>query len=220
MEPTASPDAPRQIPLRERLVDAGVELVESGGPGSLGLREIARRAGVSHGAPRRYFPTHHSLLSAIARRGFDDLKVRFERVGGEAGSAPEEQLRALARSYVDFALERRGMFELMFRHDLLASEVHAAGAEGPRLREETLPLLTAVAALIGRCRNSHAASAPEAAAALWANLHGIAQLWTWGSLPLALDVPPGGGPASREALDRLVKAAVDAHLGGPRQVTV
>jgi AcrR family transcriptional regulator len=59
--------------LRERLVDVGVELVTSEGASAVSLREIARRAGVSHGAPRRYFPTHLDLLSAIARRGFADL---------------------------------------------------------------------------------------------------------------------------------------------------
>ncbi|MCX5206603.1 TetR/AcrR family transcriptional regulator [Streptomyces sp. NBC_00237] len=217
-----SPDVPDPTPLRERLIDAGVELVETGGAASLGLREIARRAGVSHGAPRRHFPTHHALLTAIARRGFADLEARFEEVlGGEAGASPERRLRVLARSYVDFVLERRGMFELMFRHDLLDSDVHAAGdehgtgAEGPRLREETLPLLATVAGLVGQLRSGTAGSSPETtAAALWANLHGIALLWIWGSLPLALDVRPGS-PASREALDRLVTAAVDAHLADP-----
>ncbi|GGU87246.1 hypothetical protein GCM10010211_61850 [Streptomyces albospinus] len=59
--------------LRERLVDAVVELVLSGGTASVGLPEIAQGAGVSHGAPRRYFPTHRGALSAIARRGFEEL---------------------------------------------------------------------------------------------------------------------------------------------------
>lgn len=60
--------------LRDRLVDVGVALVAAEGAQALTLREIARRAGVSHGAPRRYFPTHLELLSAIARRGFTDRK--------------------------------------------------------------------------------------------------------------------------------------------------
>ncbi len=55
--------------LRARLVDVGARLLATEGPQALTLREIARRAGVSYGAPRRYFPTHRDLLSAIARRG-------------------------------------------------------------------------------------------------------------------------------------------------------
>ncbi|NBE52075.1 TetR/AcrR family transcriptional regulator, partial [Streptomyces boluensis] len=113
-----SPESERS--LRERLIDVGVELVTTEGTASLGLREIARRAGVSHGAPRRYFPTHQALLSAIARRGFEELATRVATAVTDAASA-RGQLRAVAGVYVGYALERRGMFELMFRHDLLDS---------------------------------------------------------------------------------------------------
>ncbi|MFD1544871.1 TetR/AcrR family transcriptional regulator [Nonomuraea guangzhouensis] len=203
--------------LRDRLIDAGVDLVMTDGAASLGLREIARRAGVSHGAPRRYFPTHHALLSAIARRGFADLTARFVAAGdGEA--APRDQLRALARVYVGYALECRGMFELMFRHDLLDSEQHSA--DPPRLRESTLPLFEHVVALVTRYQSDHVGLLGEAgpppevtAATLWANLHGIAQLWAWGSLPLALGAPPPGDAPGDDRLDELVAAALDAHLG-------
>ncbi|MFI9203147.1 TetR/AcrR family transcriptional regulator [Streptomyces sp. NPDC053048] len=195
--------------LRERLIDVGVELVLTEGPASLGLREIARRAGVSHGAPRRYFPTHHALLAAIARRGFGDLGSRLE--AGIAGAAtPRDRLAAIARVYVGYALECRGMFELMFRHDLLDSTGQASGQA--RLRESTLPLFERIVELVGQCRTVPAeADVPAAvtAAALWSNLHGVAQLWAWGSLQLVLDVP-APGDAER---DRLVAAVLDAHLG-------
>jgi len=211
----------RESPLRERLIDVGVDLVMTDGAASLGLREIARRAGVSHGAPRRYFSTHHALLSAIARRGFADLGARFAAATGGTTS-PRGQLQALGRAYVGYALEHRGMFELMFRHDLLDSEKHAS--DQPRLRESTLPLFERIVGLVAQCRTEQAsvhrsgtlneAWPPPAvtAAALWANLHGIAQLWTWGSLQLALDTPPPSAP-SGDQLDRLVAAVLDAHLG-------
>ncbi|WP_030153979.1 TetR/AcrR family transcriptional regulator [Streptomyces sp. NRRL S-244] len=207
-------------PLRERLIDVGVDLVLTEGTAALGLREIARRAGVSHGAPRRHFPTHHSLLSAIARRGFTDLGARFAAATAHA-SSPREQVRALGCAYVGYALEHRGMFELMFRHDLLDSEgqentgAEAAGEEGagqqpPRLRESTIPLFQLLVGLVSRCRTD---GDPEVtAAALWANLHGVAQLWAWGSLPLIL----GDAAEPRIGVERLVDAALDAHLGADR----
>lgn len=209
--------------LRERLIDVGVELVLTEGTAALGLREIARRAGVSHGAPRRYFATHHALLSAIARRGFADLGARFAAAVGGAED-PRAQVRALGCAYVGYALEHRGMFELMFRHDLLDS-TGTDGPPGSRLRESTLPLFQLLVDLVARCRaedtaacagtDSREATAVGAAvetpqitaAALWANLHGVAQLWAWGSLPLVL------GDAPRASVDRLVAAALDAHLG-------
>ncbi|MFF4159992.1 TetR/AcrR family transcriptional regulator [Streptomyces sp. NPDC001678] len=202
--------------LRERLIDAGVELVLTEGTAALGLREIARRAGVSHGAPRRYFPTHHSLLSAIARRGFADLGARVAATTdtGE-GATPRARLDALARTYVGYALERRGMFELMFRHDLLDSEKNAPGGGGSRLRESTLPMFGLFAGLVAHCRTDEDTPPDVAAAALWANLHGIAQLWTSESLPLVLGAPAAGsgGPGLPTPLDALVTAALDAHLG-------
>jgi AcrR family transcriptional regulator len=198
--------------LRDRLVDVGVDLVMAEGSASLGLREIARRAGVSHGAPRRYFPTHHALLSAIAHRGFAELGERFA-VASRGISSPRGQLEALGRTYVGYALECRGMFELMFRHDLLDIEKHES--DRPRLRESTLPLFEHLVGLVTRYRTERAipedAGTPPdvTAAALWSNLHGIAQLWTWGSLQLALGVPAPDG----DRLARLVAAALDAHLG-------
>lgn len=171
--------------LRARLVRAGVDLVAEEGSAALSLREIARRAGVSHGAPRRYFPTHAELLSAIAREGFAELGGRLAAV--PATGAPRARLGALARAYAAFAQERRGMYELMFRHDLLRSDRLG-------LREVSLPLFRPIAALLG----------PAPAGALWANLHGIVQLWQWGSLPLAT------GEAS---MDALLEAALDAHAG-------
>ncbi|GAA1097224.1 TetR/AcrR family transcriptional regulator [Streptomyces javensis] len=183
--------------LRSRLVDVGVELVDEEGAGALSLREIARRAGVSHGAPRRYFPTHLSLLSAIARRGFEGLAAQAgEAIAAHEGD-PRAQLTALARSWLDFALTNRGMFELMFRHDLLES-----GHLG--LRETSLPLFAILVDLVAWARPDSGAEPRIVAGALWANLHGIAQLWGWGSLQLAVG---GDDP------EPLLRAALDAHLG-------
>jgi AcrR family transcriptional regulator len=181
--------------LRERLVEAGVELVAREGAQSLTLREIARRAGVSHGAPRRYFPTHLELLSAIARRGFAELAALSTAAAGDEAEDPREQLTKLGRVYLDFALSHRGMYELMFRHDLLSS-----GHLG--LRDTSLPLFGRLVELVGRVRPD--VDARLVAGALWANLHGIAQLWGWGSLQLA---------TAAEDFVPLLRSALDAHLG-------
>ncbi|MFI9111592.1 TetR/AcrR family transcriptional regulator [Streptomyces venezuelae] len=181
--------------LRGRLVRAGVELVNTEGAQALSLREIARRTGVSHGAPRRYFPTHLDLLSAIARQGFAELAARVAEAD-PGTAAPRERIALLARVYLDYATDRRGMYELMFRHDLLDS-----GRLG--LRETSLPLFGRLTELVARARPGTPDPA-VLAGALWANLHGIAQLWHWGSLPLATG---GDDPAP------LLAAALDAHLG-------
>ncbi|OPG06612.1 TetR family transcriptional regulator [Streptomyces sp. GKU 895] len=181
--------------LRARLVDVGVELVAREGVQALTLREIARRAGVSHGAPRRYFPTHLELLSAIARRGFGELAERVATAAGDGTASPRAQVTRLAGAYLAFALEHPGMYELMFRHDLLES-----GHLG--LRDTSLPLFGRLVELVGLVRPD--LDARLVAGALWANLHGIAQLWGWGSLQLA---------TGAEDFAPLLRSALDAHLG-------
>ncbi|PWI14200.1 TetR family transcriptional regulator [Streptomyces sp. Act143] len=181
--------------LRARLVEAGVELVAREGAQALTLREIARRAGVSHGAPRRYFPTHLELLSAIARRGFGELAERVTAVAGDGTASPRAQLTGLTHAYLAFARENPGMYELMFRHDLLES-----GHLG--LRDTSLPLFGRLVELVGRVRPD--LEARLVAGALWANLHGIAQLWNWGSLQLA---------TGADDFVPLLRSALDAHLG-------
>src|SRR3954452_3932476 len=103
--------------LEARLVAAGVELLAEAGTDALTLREIARRAGVSHGAPRRYFPTHRELLAAVARVGYDRLAARVAALGEQPDA--RAGLLALGRLYLEFARTDRGMFELMFRHESL-----------------------------------------------------------------------------------------------------
>jgi len=181
--------------LRIRLVDVGVELVAQEGAQALTLREIARRAGVSHGAPRRHFPTHLELLSAIARRGFAQLADRATAAFGDGTTPPRTQLDALGRVYLEFALDNPGMYELMFRHDLLES-----GHLG--LRDTSLPLFGVLVDLVGRARPD--VDARLVAGALWANLHGIAQLWRWGSLQLA---------TGADDFVPLLRSTLDAHLG-------
>ncbi|MGX9885107.1 TetR/AcrR family transcriptional regulator [Streptomyces sp. NPDC002276] len=181
--------------LRDRLVDVGVELVAGEGAQALTLREIARRAGVSHGAPRRYFPTHLELLSAIARRGFADLGERAAGAIGDGTADSRAQVTALGRVYLEFALDNPGMYELMFRHDLLES-----GHLG--LRETSLPLFGVLVGLVGRARPD--VDARLVAGALWANLHGLVQLWRWGSLQLAIGA---------DDFVPLLRSVLDAHLG-------
>ncbi|WP_027342153.1 TetR/AcrR family transcriptional regulator [Hamadaea tsunoensis] len=184
-----------QTTLQDRLVEAGVDLVRREGVEALSLREIARRAGVSHGAPRRYFPTHQSLLGAIARVGYRDLGARIAAVV-EGVAEPRARVHALSRAYVAFAQAERGMFELMFRHDLLRGNQIG-------LRQDSLTLFDTLVRLV---EQALAPGRPPrvTATVLWANLQGIAQLHLWGSLQLAAGV---------EDIDGLLASAVDGHLG-------
>ena len=181
--------------VERRLIAAGVELLAEAGSDALSLREIARRAGVSHGAPRRYFPTHQALLAAIALEGYRKLGALVTETIGEAGAEPRAALLALGSRYVAFARDEAGMFALMFRHDLLRGN-------NIGLREQSTPLFGVLVELLTRAR---LARPTAGAAALWAALHGIAQLWHWGTLQVVTGF---------ETPEPLLAATVDAHLRG------
>jgi len=180
--------------LEDRLVQVGVELLESSGPDRLGLREIAREAGVSHGAPRRYFPTHRQLLAAIAKVGLTDLSAALE-VAVTASAPIPDRLIAGAQTYVRFAQRRPEMFRLMFRHDLLAGS-------GYSLRETSVPLLDRLTGLI-RLGFPTVDDARERALLLWTHVHGIATAAAGLTLePLGLD----------RTIESLVERAVRMQL--------
>ncbi|RJO75301.1 TetR/AcrR family transcriptional regulator [Nocardia panacis] len=177
--------------LRERLVTSGVELLEQVGVGQLGLRAIARHAGVSHGAPRRHFPTHAALLAAIAARGFAALETDF---AAAPAHPPRARAEYTALAYVRFATDHPEMFMLMFRHDLLEGS-------GQNLRRTSLPMFERWSTMIAECAP---ASADRAALLAWTSLHGIAALAANRSLAL---ISPDTNPID------LVAEVIDTFVG-------
>jgi len=149
-----STDIPRSVDsLRERLLEEARRLLAEGGVEAVGIREVARRAGVSHGAPRRHFASRRLLLAELAAEGFAALGERVAASDGlvEAGCA-----------YVEFARSSPAVFTLMFRHDLLEGS-------GLRLRERWRPLREELARRVTEAGGDDPVS-------LWVAIHGVAAL--------------------------------------------
>jgi AcrR family transcriptional regulator len=164
--------------LRRALLDEALTAMERDGPASLSLRELARRAGVSHAAPAHHFGDKVGLLTAIAVEGFDlladDLNAAFAATGSflEVGVA-----------YVGFAVRHRAHFEVMFRPELLRADDPALTAARRRSREALYGTIGSVGLPAGT-----AILAPGVAA--WALVHGLATLYLDGNLPPALGDDP------------------------------
>ncbi|MFD3457056.1 TetR/AcrR family transcriptional regulator [Streptomyces sp. NPDC058691] len=181
---------------RSRLLGAALAVLDEEGVEGLTLRAIARRADVSHGAPLKHFPHRAALLSAVATAGFRELNASAEAAVRDCAddASARARLRAGARGYVHYALGQPAMFTLMFRHDLL----------DPRDRELSRVSLSAFDELLVLVRAAqtdgwHPAADPRAlTGALWSGLHGLVQLWLWGSLALAT-----GAASVDAALDAL-----------------
>ena len=99
--------------LRRALVEAATAIVAEEQTWEFSLREVARRAGVSHNAPYRHFPEKLDLLAAIAASGFEALRLAMSDAAGQA-KAPEDALIAIGSAYVRFGTENPARYRLMF----------------------------------------------------------------------------------------------------------
>jgi AcrR family transcriptional regulator len=183
--------------LRRVLLDATVDVIAESGPVGFSLRELARRAGVSHGAPAHHFADKAGLLTAFAVEGFDRLAEALRR----AWVSSDRDLLAVGVAYVQFAVAHRPHFEVMFRRDLV-------DATDPQF---VAAARAASAALLGGVREQQAVSLDPAVAAidiealaigLWSQMHGLATLLMSGNLDANL--------GDLEGLVRRVSAAIDA----------
>jgi len=99
--------------LREVLLQQAEVMLRDGGVDGLSLRELARQAGVSHGAPRSHFIDRQALLDALAEQGFNRFTEKVAAAVSGGGDFAE-QFRRVGRAYVDFAVDDAALMELMF----------------------------------------------------------------------------------------------------------
>ncbi|MFI1764332.1 TetR/AcrR family transcriptional regulator [Streptomyces sp. NPDC020800] len=165
MSPSKSTPAPQRPyhhgDLRRAVLTAALDVIAADGPSALSLRDLARRAGVSHAAPAHHFKDRTGLLTAIAAEGYGLLAETVR-------DAPD--LREAGVRYVRFAREHPAHFQVMFTPGLL--------------RADDLELTTARALAGDALRAAVASVAPEdrgpdarlAGIAAWSLAHGFATL--------------------------------------------
>src|SRR5438445_6807467 len=105
--------------LRAALLRAAEAILAERGVEGFSLRETARRAGVSSGAPKHHFRDVRALLTAIATLAFDELADRLEAANSERSADRKTRIHRQGAAYVRFALEQRARFDLMWRVALL-----------------------------------------------------------------------------------------------------
>jgi AcrR family transcriptional regulator len=163
------------------VLDGALSAIAEHGPAGLSLRDVARRAGVSHAAPAHHFGDKAGVLTAIATEGFELLAAATGAAAEQSGSLIEGGI-----AYIRFAVEHPAHYEVMFRPDLY--------------HQDDENLITARAAganvLFDAVRNSLGPHATEeetvgGVIAAWSFAHGFASLWSAGNIP----APPGSNPA-------------------------
>ena len=196
--------------LAQALVEAALVLLDETQDWAFSLREVARRAGVSHNAPYKHFPEKRDLLAAVAARGFEVLAEHtLASLKGVTGA--RARLIACGRAFVAHGIANPALYRLMFGAALtspvagrpLIEKVAAAKARA------VLDATLADAVRSGAFPSSMANPRESAAASLavWSLLHGLTML--------AID-DFVGPPADVEALiDSVLGALLDGLASHP-----
>jgi len=161
--------------LREALLEAGLALLREHGAESLGLRELARQAGVSRTAPYRHFESKEALIAAIAEQGF----LRLQTYQDEARRRHPDEVEAWflegARQYIRFAVDHPEHLKVMFgpyiRYTPSQTE-HPLYAVG----NATFGKLVELVVRAQQAGLVRAGDPVEVSVSVWSLLHGFAML--------------------------------------------
>ena len=100
--------------LRRAVIETALDMLREEKGWQFTLREVARRAGVSHGAPYKHFPDKAALLSELAMIGFDRLRESMLAAKPEAPKTLPDEIAPIARAYVAFGTDNPALYRLMF----------------------------------------------------------------------------------------------------------
>ena len=187
--------------LRDTVLRAAVDHIAEHGPDGLSFRQVAAAAGVSHQAPYHHFSDRRGIFRAIALEGFTMFAAALRTAEQRTDI---DQSTALLQGYVDFAVEHKGHFRVMFRFDLTHID-----------EDSTLAAVAddSFGVLVDHVQRELGDNAPlddirDRVAAMWSIAHGMATLLIDGTLEHKV-----GPVTDRQALVRAI--AAHSGLAGP-----
>src|ERR671916_2175050 len=161
--------------LRRALLDAALEAIDEHGPAALSLRDVARRAGVSHAAPTHHFRDKTGLLTALAAEGWSLLADSLQEAFASGGDFAE-----LGVAYVAFATSHPAHFAVMRAPGLARADDPDLDAAMGRAREQ-------LRSGVQRFEAGSTRDADTTALTAWSLVHGLAALILEGAVPLKPD---------------------------------
>jgi len=183
--------------LREALLQGAVRVIAEVGPAAFTLREVARRAGVSHNAPYRHFRDKDALLAAVAAQGFREL-TRAMREAAARPSKPLDKLKQSGLAYVAFAIRRPEHFTVMF-------DAPVSGSMDPEYLHASRESFNTLVTYIRNCQGEGqlpTGNTMGRALYAWSLVHGIAKLAVAGRFPFR----------TRSATLQFAKFAIDESV--------
>lgn len=193
--PSAAPPAARD--LRTDILETARALLDESGAAALSMREVARRAGVTHQAPYHHFGDRAAILAELVAQGFEALAEALRTAHAAAGDDLRAAVLASGRAYIDFALQHPGVFRIMFRPETCDP------ARFPAVQAAGQAAQAALTALVEQVHGPRCT--PALCMVYWAHVHGMASLLLDGSL--GQECP--AGPMREALLDQVGQTFAD-----------
>jgi AcrR family transcriptional regulator len=159
--------------LRRVLIDTALTMLTEEGAWNFTLREVARRAGVSHAAPYNHFADKSALLAEVAALGFQTLRVQMEAAARRHPRSARQALVGIAGAYVRFGVEHPAHYRLMFGPELADKDRHPALHEAG---DATFKALTSALEHGQAAHEIRPGPVREQALAAWSLVHGLTTL--------------------------------------------
>lgn len=191
--------------MRRVVLDGALAAIAEQGPAALSLRDVARRAWVSHAAPAHHFGDKAGVLTAIATEGFELLAAAARAATEQSGSLVEGGI-----AYIRFAIEHPAHYEVMFRPDLYHPDDETlikAREAGTRVISDAVRRSLGLDATEEDVLNGVIAS--------WSFAHGFASLWSAGNIPVGSD-PEDLARRAANAFVQMVMAAAQRGAANDR----
>ena len=147
---------------REEILEAALTLLESDGPTTLSMRNLATKLGVNASSLYHHFSGKEVLEAALAEEGARLFLERLEAATQEQSSA--QTIETTAITYLAFSYERPALY------DLIMAPRPPAKAEAGASKDLWNFVLAQVGGVTGRGDNT------AAAVAFWSFLHGFISL--------------------------------------------
>jgi AcrR family transcriptional regulator len=182
--------------LASELLKAAEQELALNGIEAFSLRAVAKRAGVSHGAPAHHFGNATGLLTALAANGYERLVEAQEKRQLAATPDKTAQFVALGLGYLDFAEANPELFRLMFSSEKpeRTNEAFNAAAQAAFGK-----LVDGVSEMLGADPYGDPVAMKQVVAS-WAIVHGLADLLISGRL----DAPMASADISKTLRDAVL----------------
>ncbi len=205
----SSPSSYHHGNLRQALLEAARALAAENTIDSITLREVARRAGVSHAAPYHHFADKRALLRALALDAFKELHhilntILKSTLQADPTTHPTATLSAIGLAYLQFALSHPTEFRFMFRKTLC--EPQGTPDELTEVANQTLEMLIQTLRSLQEAGAVVAGDPHEYALVVLSALHGMAHL--------LIEAPIAPEPLSPSYLEGLARGISHTLLHG------